>query len=125
MQSLQISSRLLAVEQRKGTVDEGRIRTFPAALALFNLTLCAYMDQFLRADSNGHYLALFLFLECSMLVLMAIGTFMRNDLEILVKTSVFPMTSMGVLLFVLFTFLRKPPAVSLWLTSTLFLIVMY
>src|SRR5258707_8598374 len=125
MQSLQMSNRLLAIEQRKGTSGEGRIRTFPAVLALLNLFFCAYTDEYLRGDVTGQYLSLFLIVESGMLVLIAIGTFMRSSLEILLKTSVFPITPWGILLFVLLSFVRKPASVALWLTTLLFLVVLY
>jgi len=60
-----------------------------------------------------------------MLVLIAIGAFMRSGIEILSKTSIFPTTSWSRLLFVLIEFLRKPASIALWLTTILFFIVVF
>ena len=123
--SRRIASHLLAVDSRQGSADQGKIRTHPVLFAFLNLLFCGYMDHFLQGDIYGHYLALFLFIQCSMLTLIAVGTFIRGHDEILFKTKVFPTTQLSRLLFVLRGFLQKPASIALWLTTMLFVIVFY
>jgi hypothetical protein len=123
--SRQIVSALLAVDRKKGSEEEGRIRAFPVIIALLNLLFCGYMDHFLRQDVDGHYLATLFFIECAMMVLIAIGTFGMSSAEILAKSSIFPTTQLSRLAFVLISFLRKPAIAALWLTTSIFMIVFF
>ena len=125
MRQYQITSLLLAIDSRKGTLEENRIRAFPVMLGFLNLLFCGYMDHYLRNDIDGYYLALLLFLESSMIVLITIGKFTKSDAEIIAKTSVFPTTPFSRLLFVVFSFARNRAMAVLWLTTNLFFVVFY
>src|SRR5262245_27770364 len=77
-----IVSNLLALDQRKGTPDEKRVRAFPVILGLLNLFFCSYMDHYLQQDVDGHYLALLLFLESSLMTMIAVGAFLKSGSEV-------------------------------------------
>jgi hypothetical protein len=125
LRTREILSTLLAVDARKGSEEYKRVRTFPVLLGVINLLFCSYMDHFLKQDVGGHYLSLLLFVECSMFVLITVGSFSKSGIEILSKSSVFPTSPWSRLLFVLLSFLRKPAILMLLLTTIIFFVVLF
>lgn len=123
--SCNIASVLLAVDSKKGTDEEGRIKAHPVILGILNLFFCGYVDQFLQHDVDGHYLSLFFFVEAALLILVAITAFVRSGSEIIHKSTVFPSTSTSRLLFVFWGNLRRSASIALWLTTGIFVVVFY
>jgi hypothetical protein len=105
--------------------EPARIRAHPVVFAAANLGLCAYMEHLLKADTGGHYLQLFLFLQASFCFLFTVVFHVQSLREILIKTSVFPVSGRQRFLFSVVCVLRKPLLFALWATSGLFLIVFY
>ena len=123
--TIDIAHRLLAVDAQKHSANESRVRMLPAVLAIFNLLFCAYAERFLHDDPDGRSLSLFLFLECSLLVIVAVGSFSRHSHEILMKSAVFPTTAWSRFLFVVWSAMRRPASAALWSTTTVFFLVWY
>jgi hypothetical protein len=116
---------LLGVESRKGFTETQQIKTHPFVFAFFNLLFCAYYDQYLRGDADGHYLQLLFFINASIFGAIVAGCFMQSNREILLKSAVFPTTAWNRLLFTVLSMARRPFVLSLWSTTSLFLLVFY
>ncbi len=121
--SWQIASQLLSIEKKRASYDSTGIRLYPAFVGILNLFFCAYMEQYLKNDPQGHYLSLFLLIEYSIVALISVGTFMRSMNELIFKSSVFPSTPLSYLMFVIVGFFRKPVVAALIGGTILFLIV--
>ena len=118
-------TQLLALDNRKGTADEKRVRIFAGFLGLANLIFCSYMDHLLRQEGDGRLLGLLLFTEVSAIAIFAIGAFNQSGPEILRKSSLFPLAAFDRLSFVIIASLRRPACKALWLTTIIFFIVYY
>src|SRR5437870_1134823 len=94
------AKKLLAVEQRKGSPEAGRIRAIPPLFGLLNLIFCGSMDHFIQADMTDHYLLLFLFAETSLIALTAIASFIRTGSGIIRKSTIFPTNPLSRIIFV-------------------------
>lgn len=116
---------LLNAERKTGSRDMGKVRAHPVVFAAANLFFCGYMDHLLKSDREGHYLAIFLFVEASICFLFSIGFHFQSIREILIKTSVFPMPGRERFRFSVGCIVRKPLMLSLWLTTGLFMLVFY
>ena len=116
---------LLRLAGSTGSSPGSEVQAHPPIIAAINLVFCVYFERYLRNDIGSYYLSLFIFLESSTWILLMIGYFVRSLNFILVKTAVFPVTSMSRYFFVLLASLRKPVMVGLWLTNLLFLAVLY
>lgn len=123
--SWETTSCLLAVDDRKGLGETKQIKATPFVLAFLNLLFCGYYDQFLRGDADGHYLQLLFFINASFFTAIVVGFFIQSNMEILVKTSIFPTSAWNRLLFTVLSTVRRPFLLSLWSTTGLFLLVFY
>jgi hypothetical protein len=81
---------LLEVDKSRRQREKSFVRMIPPAAAVANLLLCATFEPFLREDSAGHFLALFLLTECALLVFLNFSYFGRRTSPVLVKTRIFP-----------------------------------
>ncbi|HTK81216.1 MAG TPA: hypothetical protein VL633_02910 [Bacteroidota bacterium] len=116
---------LLALDNRKGTSDEKRIRLFAGFLGLVNLIFCSYMDHLLRRENDGRMLGMLLFVELAAIAILTIGAFNKSGPEILWKSSLYPVSSFTRLSFVIISSMRRPSCRALWLTTAIFFLVYY
>jgi hypothetical protein len=123
--SLRIASQLLAVERRKGSHQLRRITISPAIVAVLNLFFCGYYDRFLRNDVDGYYLTLLFFIEASLCFLFTVGFLIQRVEEVVVKTTIFPTTSLIRMLFTIMCTLSRPLLIAQVITANIFLIVFY
>ena len=121
--SWQIASQLLSIERKRASYDSAGIRLYPAFVGIANLFFCAYMEQYMKRDPQGHYLSLFLLIEFSAVALVSVGTFIKSMSELISKCTVFPAPPPSYFLFVIAGFVRKPVVVALLAGTILFLVV--
>ncbi len=99
------------------------MRMHPPLLAVLNMIFCGYMDQYIRKDRGGSFLALFLFIEVSLVVLAELSFLVRGG-DIIRKTTIFPTTPLSRILFTVWGSIRRPASIALWSTALFFMIVL-
>lgn len=83
---------LLEVDRSRQQRERSFARILPPAAAVGNLLLCASFESLLREDPAGHSLALFLLVECSILVILNVSYFGGRTSPVLRQTRIFPIT---------------------------------
>ena len=94
-------------------------------MAILNLFFCANFERYLKNDFGGYYLSMFLFLECTIYVVVSSLSFVTTSAEILERTRVFPIAPVERLLFVVMSNLRRPMILALMASTVFFVVIAY
>jgi len=119
------ASCLLAADRLRNSLKGEAAIVYPASIGVLNLFFCAYFERFLKNDTGALYLALFLFLESSVYLLMAVAYFMGSTTEFLSKTRIFPTTPSSRILFASLSNIRRAPCGALVASNIFFMLVFY
>jgi hypothetical protein len=98
---------------------------FPLVLGIVNLFFCGYSDQYMRSDASGHYLCLFFFLEASVCWALSLAVLIQQGRDVLGKTKVYPVPAWSRMMFALWVGFSGSLFRTLWMTASLFLVVLY
>ncbi len=110
--------RLLSVESLRELRGAGDPKLVGPMLGLLNLFFLAYFERFLAEEKSAEILALLIFLEISLFVVLALTRFPGGTGETLQRGAIFPTTPWERFVFTAISNLRRP-AVLLWLGSVL------
>ena len=123
--SVELAGELLAVARRKETGGNKSVRAHPLLFLVLNLFFCGYYHQFLRRDSDGHFLTLFVLIEATLIAIFTVGSLVQHAREVIQKSIIFPTTPSGRLLFAVVSCLRQPLVSGSWFSAGLFFAVVF
>ncbi len=109
---------MLSVETLQERRGAGDPKFVAPVLALLNLFFLAYFERYLAGERSAETLALLLFLELNLFVVIALTRFLGGTGQTLRRSAVFPTTSWERFLFSGISNLRRP-VVGLWLGSVI------
>ncbi len=107
---------MLSVETLQERRGAGDPKFVAPVLALLNLFFLAYFERYLAGERSAETLALLLFLEVNLFVVLALTRFLGGTELTLKRSAVFPTTAWERFLFAGISNLRRP-VVGLWLGS--------
>ena len=120
-----IAQSLLDVDREKNRVLVPNAKVFAFVIAILNLLPGGLSENYLRNDTTGYYLSLFLFCHATLYFLISLAYFTGSSRDILEKIQVFPTNSMGRLLFAILSYLRHPFSLGLLASNVFFFIVLF
>ncbi len=119
--SAQIAADLIRLDRSRGK----RLSLLPLIYGVGNLLFCGFMDSRLRSDPAMHDLFLFFFLEGFLILSIAAGHFITNDEKVIVRTRIFPTTSLSRMMYLVAGNGRRPAVAAVLVTAMLFLCVLF
>jgi hypothetical protein len=99
-------------------------RLLPALFAVANLFVCAFFERLLHNDETGRVLAIFLFIEGTAFLGLAITHYMGGCQEIILKSRTYPSTPWSRFAFVFCSISVSPTSLGLWASDFLALIIL-
>ncbi len=120
-----IAQSLLDVDREKNRALAPNAKGFAFVLAILNLLPGGLSENYLRDDTTGYYLSLYLFCHAALYFLLSLVYFTGSSREIMEKTRVFPTNSLGRLLFAFVANLRHPFSIGLLVSNMFFFIVLF
>ena len=94
------STELVAVEAERAEEERTLLKLFPAAAGILMLIANAYLERYLKDDPDGYHLKMFVVLHTGVFLAVAVGTYMSRLEDIIRKSSIFPGSGVGRMLFV-------------------------
>jgi hypothetical protein len=116
---------LLEIDRERTRMQGGPERFLPPLVTVALLFFNASFEDLLRTDADRHYLDLFLFLQGSFCIVLALTYYVGRSEEIVVKSRLLPSSAWSRFFFVCFSNLRRPASLAFWGTNVLTLMVIY
>ncbi len=110
--------RLLSAESLREQRGAGEPKLIGPVLGLLNLFFLAYFERYLSGERSAETLALLLFLEMDLFVVLALTRFLSGTTGTLRRTAIFPTTAWERFAFAGISNLRRQ-VVTLWLGSVI------
>lgn len=105
---------LVAAERLRDQRMTGEPKLIAPLLGILNLFFLAYFERFLTGERAADSLALLLFLEIALFVVLAITRFLSVTGEVLHRAALFPMRAWDRFLFAAISNLRRPVTLLWW-----------
>jgi hypothetical protein len=90
----------VAVEAERAAEERTLLKLLPAAAAILVLLANAYLERYLKDDPDGYHLRLFIVLHTGLFLAVAVGTYMSRLEDVIRKSSIFPGSGAGRMVFV-------------------------
>lgn len=119
------TSRLLAAESIRISLQGNTPKVLPPALAVLNLFFAASFEHSLQGARYGYGITLFLFLEGMFFFILSTTWYVTTTSVILERTRVFPIPVGSRILFVAVSGLRSHAVVFLWASTVVCLLILY
>ncbi len=119
------TSRLLAAESIRITLQGNTPKVLPPALAVINLFFAASFEHYMQGARYGYGITLFLFLEGMFFFILSTTWYVTTTSVILERTRVFPIAVGSRILFVAVSGLRSRAVVFLWASTVICLLILH
>jgi hypothetical protein len=116
---------LVSAERLLNQKDDKNFLVYPAFFLVFNFLVCALFERALKNDAYHLTLPLFLFVEFTLYLISSVSRYQRQMLNMLQKTTIYPVSSTSLYLYSIISDLFRPMAFVFLLTNALFIIVLF
>ena len=120
-----IAQSLLDVDRERNLVLVPNVKLSAFVLAMLNLLPSGLSENYLRNDTTGYYLSLFLFCHAALYCLLSLVYYVGSSRDILGKTQIYPTNAMGRFSFAIFSSLRHPFSIGLLASNAFFFLVVF
>jgi hypothetical protein len=116
---------LIEVDRSRQRGPGSIARVIPPAAAVGNLLFCATFEPFLRENPSGHFLSLFLLVECAVLIFLNISYFGGKTSHVLARTRIYPIAPSERFSSTIAVEIRRKLVIALVVSTGVFLAILY